>query len=67
MGTALQVSLVQWVTKEKQESQAEWKAAEDLRARRETEVFQVCVPENGTHLFFVSSVGVRDVTKYTMV
>lgn len=49
MVTALQVSQVQWVTKEKQESQAEWKAAKDLRVRRETEVFQVCIPENGIY------------------
>lgn len=40
MATALQASQAPWVTKEKQESQAEWKAAEALRVRRETEVFQ---------------------------
>ncbi|KAI6078684.1 Collagen alpha-2(IV) chain [Aix galericulata] len=40
MATALQASQALWVTKEKQESRAEWKAAEALRVRRETEVFQ---------------------------
>lgn len=46
--------------KEKWESQADWKAAEDLRGRRVTEVFQVCILENGIHLVFVSAVGVTD-------
>lgn len=40
MATALQASQVQWVTKGTQESRAEWKAAEDLQVRKETEVFQ---------------------------
>lgn len=46
--------------KEKWESRADWKAAEDLQGRRETEVFQVCIPENGIRLVFVSAVGVTD-------
>lgn len=67
MATALQVSQVQWVTKGKRESRAEWKAAEDLQDRRETEVFQVCIPENGINLLFVSAAGVVDVTKCSIV
>lgn len=67
MATALQVSQVQWVTKGKRESRAEWKAAEDLRVRRETEVFQVCIPKNGIYLLLVSAVGVTDVTKHSIV
>lgn len=67
MATALQVSQVQWVTKGKQESRAEWKAAEDLQVRRETEVFQVRILEIGICLLFVSAVGVTDVTKCSRV
>lgn len=53
MATALQASQVRWVTKGTQESQAEWKAAEDLQVRKETEVFQVCILENKIYLLFL--------------
>lgn len=65
--TAPQESRVPWVTKAKRESRAEWKAAEDLRVRREKEAFQVRVPENGIYLLFVSAVGVTGVTKCSIV
>lgn len=40
MAMALRASQALWVTKEKQESPAEWRAAKARRVRRETEVFQ---------------------------
>lgn len=67
MAMALRASQALWVTKEKQESPAEWRAAKARRVRRETEVFQVCTLENGIHSFFVSLVGVRDVKKCNIV
>lgn len=63
MAMALQASQVLWVTKEKQESRAEWRAAKARRVRRETEVFQVCILQNGIHLLFVPLAGVTDVMK----
>lgn len=67
MATALQASQALWVTKEKQGSRAEWKAAEALRVRRETEVFQVCILKNVSYLVFVPPVGIKDVMKCNSV